>query len=89
MKTYRGVDVYEIHIFLTSALVGGEWSAVALPPGKSPRYPFYRRLGGPQSWFWRYGEVNIFDPIGTRTAAPLVVQPVASRYTDWAIPAPY
>jgi hypothetical protein len=26
MKAYGGVDV-EIHIFLTSALVGGEWSA--------------------------------------------------------------
>jgi hypothetical protein len=26
MKTYGGVDVY-IHVFLTSALVGGEWSA--------------------------------------------------------------
>jgi hypothetical protein len=26
MKVYGGVDVY-IHIFLTSALVGGEWSA--------------------------------------------------------------
>jgi hypothetical protein len=26
MKTYWGVDVY-IHIFLTSALTGGEWSA--------------------------------------------------------------
>jgi hypothetical protein len=26
IKTYGGVDVY-IHIFLTSALVGGEWSA--------------------------------------------------------------
>jgi hypothetical protein len=26
MKTYGGVDVY-IHIFLTSALAGGEWSA--------------------------------------------------------------
>jgi hypothetical protein len=25
MKTYGGVDV-QIHIFLTSALVGGEWS---------------------------------------------------------------
>jgi hypothetical protein len=27
MKTYRGVDVC-IHIFLTSALVRGEWSAL-------------------------------------------------------------
>jgi hypothetical protein len=26
MKAYGGVDVYS-HIFLTSALVGGEWSA--------------------------------------------------------------
>jgi hypothetical protein len=26
MKTYGGVDVY-IHIFLTSALAGGDWSA--------------------------------------------------------------
>jgi hypothetical protein len=26
MKAYGGVDV-EIHMFLTSALVGGEWSA--------------------------------------------------------------
>jgi hypothetical protein len=26
MKTYGGVDVY-IHVFLTSALIGGEWSA--------------------------------------------------------------
>jgi hypothetical protein len=31
--------------------------------------------------------VKIFDPTGTRTPAPLVVQHVASRYTDWAIPA--
>jgi hypothetical protein len=26
MKAYGGVDVY-IHVFLTSALIGGEWSA--------------------------------------------------------------
>jgi hypothetical protein len=29
MKTYGGVDV-QMHIFLTSALVGGEWSASRL-----------------------------------------------------------
>ena len=37
---------------MTAALEGGEWSAArpgrTLPPGKT-RYPFYRRLGGPQS----------------------------------------
>ena len=36
---------------MTAALEGGEWSAArpgrTLHPGKK-RYPFYRRLGGPQ-----------------------------------------
>jgi hypothetical protein len=37
--------------------VSGQLHApAALPPGKSPRYPFYRRLGGPQSRSGRYGE---------------------------------
>jgi hypothetical protein len=78
-----------MNIFLTSALVGGEWSAsrpCRFTPGeRAPRYPFYRRLGGPQSRCGRHGEV----PTGTQTPSPLVVQPVASRYTDWAIPAPF
>jgi len=37
---------------MTAALEGDEWSAArlgcTLPLGKT-RYPFYRRLGGPQS----------------------------------------
>jgi hypothetical protein len=44
---------YSSYSFLTSARDGGEWSAscpgCALPWGKDPRYPLYRRLGGPQS----------------------------------------
>jgi hypothetical protein len=45
MKTYGGVDVgYNIHIFLNSALVGCEWSALrprrfTLSPGKEPPVP--------------------------------------------------
>ena len=49
-------------------------------PGKT-RYPLYRRLGGPQG---RSGEVRKISPptrIRSRT-----VQPVVSRYTDWATP---
>jgi hypothetical protein len=63
--------------------VSGQLHApAALPPGKSPRYPFYRRLDGPQSRSGRYGEVKNFDPTETRTTVPLLVQLVASRYTD-------
>jgi hypothetical protein len=87
MKAYGGVDVY-IHIFLTSALVGGEWSASRpcrfIHRGKSPRYPLDRRLGGPQSRSRRGGEENILVPPGDSNSDPSVVQPVASRYTDCA-----
>jgi hypothetical protein len=52
MKEYRGVDV-QIHNFLTSSPVGGEWSTSRpghfSPIGKSPRYPLDRRLGGPRA----------------------------------------
>ena len=51
------------------------------PWGKT-RYPFYRRLGGPQG---RSGQVRkISPPPGPK---PQTVQPIASHYTDWAIPA--
>jgi hypothetical protein len=44
---------YSSYSFTTSVLDGGEWSASrpgrALPRRKDPRYPLYRRLGGPQS----------------------------------------
>ena len=66
---------------MTAALEGGEWSAArpgrTLPPGKS-RYPFYRRLGGPQV---RSGRAENLVPTGIRSRT---VQPVVSRYTDWA-----
>jgi len=59
---------------LTSSLEGGEGSASrpgsTLPPGKT-RYPLYRRLCGPQG---RSGQVQ----------NPRTVQPVGSRYTDYA-----
>jgi hypothetical protein len=58
--------------------VGGQLHA----PGMT-RYPLYRRLGRPQG---RYGRVlKISPPPGFD---PRNVQLVASRYTDYAIPAP-
>ena len=45
---------------------------------KMTRYPFYRRLGGPQGWS---GRAKNLIPTGIRSRA---VHPVVSRYTDWA-----
>jgi hypothetical protein len=53
-----------------------------LAPGKT-RYPLYRRLGWPEGCS---GQVlKISPPPGFD---PQTVQPAASRYTDYAIPAP-
>jgi hypothetical protein len=68
MKTYGVADAW-IHIFLTSALVGGAWSASHhgrfMPGERAPWQPLDRRLGRPQSWYEWYGQVTIFDPTGT------------------------
>jgi len=66
---------------MTVALEGGEWSAArpghTLLPGKT-RYPFYRRLGGPQGWS---GWAENLIPTGIQS---WTVQPVVSLYTDRA-----
>jgi hypothetical protein len=46
------------------------------------RYPLYRRLGGPQR---QYGSAQEISP--SLGFDPQVVQPVASRRTDYGIPA--
>ena len=62
---------------MTAALEAVEWSAArpgrTLPPGKI-RYPFYRRLCGPQG---RSGRTENLVPTGIRYRT---VQPVVSRY---------
>jgi hypothetical protein len=61
----------QIHVFLTSAVVGGEGVSFTprplYPGGKSSRYQLDRRLGGSQRRSARYGEVKILDPTGART----------------------
>ena len=53
-------------------------------PRKHPRHPLYRRLSGPQSRFGRVWKSENLLP--TPGFEPRTVQPVASRYTDYAIP---
>jgi hypothetical protein len=62
--------------------VGGQRQAPAVLPPRKTRYPLYRRLGGPQG---RSGRVRKISP--SPGFDPGTVYPVASRYTDWAIPA--
>jgi hypothetical protein len=70
--------------------VSGQLHApAALPPGKRvPQYPLDRRLGGPQSRSGRLEEEKILDPTGTRTPTSPPSSQLASRYTDYAAPAP-
>ena len=65
--------------------MGGQRHApTTLNPGKT-RYPLYRRLGGPQG---RSGRVRKISPPPHQPGFdPRTVQPVASRYTVWAIAA--
>ena len=76
----RWIEV-KLYSSMTAALEGSEWSAArtgrSLPPGKT-RYPFYRRLDGPQG---RSGRTENLVPTGIRSRP---VQPIVSCYTDWA-----
>ena len=78
----QGEQGYSSTLFLTSALEGGEGSASPpgrnIPPGKT-RHPLYRRAGGPQG---RSGQVRKISP--PPGFDPRTVQPVGSRYTDYA-----
>jgi hypothetical protein len=90
MKTYGGgVDV-QIHTFLTSVLVGGGQlhASAALPPGIQPPCPLEKRLGGPQSRSDDVGKRKFFTLTGLELR-PLVVQPLANRYTYCAIRLPF
>jgi len=66
---------------MTAALEGGEWLTArpgrTLPPGKT-LYPFCSRLGESQG---RSGRAENLISTGIRFRT---VQPVVSRYTEWA-----
>ena len=67
-------------------VMGGQHHApTGLPPAKS-WYPLYRKLSGPQK---RSAQMRKFSPPTTPMEFdPRTVQPVGSRYTDWATLAP-
>jgi hypothetical protein len=85
-RAYGGVDV-QIYIFLTSALVIGEWAASSpgrfSPAERSPRGTPW--IGG---WVEDMEKRKSFTLPGLKLR-PLVVQPAASSYTDCTNMAPY
>ena len=66
---------------LDGDMCGQHHSPAPLPPGKT-LYPLYRRLFGPPVLS---GQVHKISP--PPGFDPRTVQPVASRYTNWTIPA--
>jgi hypothetical protein len=90
MKACEGVDVY-IHIFLTSALAGGDWSASRFSSfTRGERTPGTHLIGG---WVDLRTGLDIvkkrkFFTLTVLEYRPLGRPDVASRYTDYTIPAP-
>jgi hypothetical protein len=85
MKAYGGVVVY-VHVFLTSAVVGGGW--LASHPGHI--IAGEGAHGTPRIGDW-VGPGAGLDDVEKRKISdsdPLAVQPVAGRYNDCAIPSP-
>ena len=62
--------------------VGGQCHAPATLPSGKTWYLLYRRLGGPQGLSGQVRKISPPPGFDTRT-----VQPIASQYTDYAIPA--
>jgi hypothetical protein len=90
MKMYGGVDV-QIHVFLTSALVCERLASCPgrfIPKERAP--PVIYWIGGWVAtelvWTTSRGEKSC--PYQDRNSDPSTVKPVASQYTDWAIPPP-
>jgi hypothetical protein len=82
-----GERKYSSYSFMISALAGGEWSSSrpgrTLPRRKDPRYPLYRRLGGPQSRSGHRGyRKKILCPFWRSNPDLPVVQSLVRHYTD-------
>jgi hypothetical protein len=81
MKVYEGVEV-QMHVLLTSALVGGEW--LALRPCR-----FTPAEMAPMAEVHPIAGLNIMEKLKFLSLPwpelrPSMVQPVASHYTDYA-----
>ena len=87
--TNGGVQVQLYTFFNLGATCGG-WSTPRsglFTLAKETRYPFHRRLDGPQGRSEHMWERENLLP--TPVFEPRTVQPLTSRYTGYAIPSPH
>ena len=80
---HEGPEVGE-EACLTSALDAGGYSTPGpscFIPREETRYPMHRKLSVPQGQYGRARKISSSPGFDS-----LTVQPVAGRYTDWAIP---
>jgi hypothetical protein len=79
------------HVFLTLTLVRGEWSASSpgrfTPRERAPNTHWIQGWVGPTASLDDVEKRKIL-PLPELELWPLAIQPIASRYTDGAIPAP-
>jgi hypothetical protein len=88
MKAY-GIEDVQIYVFFTSALGGGEWSASRpgrFPLGKEPPVPIGYEAGWAPEPVWPTWRRENCCLYRDSNSDPFAVQPVASHYTDCAIP---
>jgi hypothetical protein len=76
-----------MHIFITSVLAGGEW--LALRPGLfTPGTIWKGCCLDPKAGVDNVEKRKYLTLPGLELRPPLLVQPIACRYSDYAIPAP-
>jgi hypothetical protein len=90
MKAY-GLVVVQIHIFLTSALIGGEWSASRpgrfIPRGRTHGTHWTGGWVGPRAGL-DYEEKRKFLTLPWLELRPLGRPAPSRRYPDYAVPIP-
>jgi hypothetical protein len=82
-KTYGGVSV-QIHNFLTSALVGGGWTASLHGhsiPGERAPIPTAEEAGLTPERIWTLWKGGNFEPYKYSNTNLSIVQPIPSHYT--------
>jgi hypothetical protein len=85
VKLTLGVVEVQLYSFFNPGARRNGWSTPRpgrFTPRNMNRYPPNRRLGGPQGLSGWVRKISPPPGFSSRT-----IQPVASRYTDWAIPA--